>query len=183
MCICGAAADEDPAHLRFCCSQSGHRSGSLPARNFSERKIETIGELELGWRSCELPVIAITGTNGKTTTTEMIAQMLNACGQRTIACGNIGKPLGRSRARKGRPRRPDRGSELVSARNHPDVSALDRVWLNFAPDHLDRYPLDPRSIARPSCVFSNTRRRTTSRWLTSPKSLPRLAAKIVTFSA
>ena len=49
---------------------------------------ETIGELELGWRSCELPVIAITGTNGKTTTTELIAQMLNACGQRTIACGS-----------------------------------------------------------------------------------------------
>ena len=40
-----------------------------------------------------VPVIAITGTNGKTTTTELLAQMLNACGQRTIACGNIGKPL------------------------------------------------------------------------------------------
>src|SRR5438046_9285485 len=63
------------------------------ARIFSERKIDMIGELELGWRSCEIPVIAVTGTNGKTTTTELLAQMLNACGQRTIACGNIGKPL------------------------------------------------------------------------------------------
>ena len=63
------------------------------ARNFSVAKIETIGELELGWRSCDVPVIAITGTNGKTTTTELLAQMLNACGQSTIACGNIGKPL------------------------------------------------------------------------------------------
>src|SRR6185295_14571966 len=67
---------------------------ALPlARNFSSRNIEIIGELELGWRSVHVPVIAITGTNGKTTTTELVAQMLNACGQRTIACGNIGKPL------------------------------------------------------------------------------------------
>src|SRR5436309_15109499 len=63
------------------------------ARTFSERQIDMIGELELGWRSCEIPVIAVTGTNGKTTTTELLAQMLNACGQRTIACGNIGKAL------------------------------------------------------------------------------------------
>src|SRR5258708_10097224 len=61
--------------------------------NFLSRGIETIGELELGWRSCDVPVIAVTGTNGKTTTAELLAQMLNACGQRTIACGNIGKPL------------------------------------------------------------------------------------------
>src|SRR5207247_5572224 len=62
--------------------------------NFSSRGIDIIGELELGWRFCEkIPVIAVTGTNGKTTTTELLAQMLNACGQRTIPCGNIGKPL------------------------------------------------------------------------------------------
>ena len=109
------------------------------ARHFSERKIETIGELELGWRSCELPVIAITGTNGKTTTTELLAQMLNACGQRTIACGNIGKPL----------------CEVVQRQKDFDVLTVEvssfqletiqtfrptvALWLNFAPDHLDRY--------------------------------------------
>ena len=55
-----------------------------------------IGELELCWRSCRLPVIAITGTNGKTTTTELVAQMLNACGVRTMACGNIGSRSAKS---------------------------------------------------------------------------------------
>src|SRR5207247_6691871 len=63
------------------------------ARKFLSCGTETIGELELGWQFCKVPVIAVTGTNGKTTTTELLAQMLNACGQRTIACGNIGKPL------------------------------------------------------------------------------------------
>ena len=109
------------------------------AQNFSSRNVDVIGELELGWQFCELPVIAITGTNGKTTTTELVAQMLNACGQRTIACGNIGKPL----------------SAVVRDQSKFDVLTIEvssfqletiksfrpqiSVWLNFAPDHLDRY--------------------------------------------
>lgn len=109
------------------------------ARNFSTSKIEMIGELELGWRFCETPVIAVTGTNGKTTTTELIAQMLNACAQRTIACGNIGKPL----SEVARERKPfDVLTVEVSSFQletiqafHPSIS----LWLNFAPDHLDRY--------------------------------------------
>src|SRR5207237_3438860 len=113
------------------------------ARNFYSRKIDVIGELELGWRSCEIPVIAVTGTNGKTTTTELLAQMLNACGQRTIACGNIGKPL----SEVAREKKPfDVLTVEVSSfqletirRFHPSIS----LWLNFAPDHLDRY----RSVA------------------------------------
>jgi UDP-N-acetylmuramoylalanine--D-glutamate ligase len=112
-------------------------------RNFLSRGIEIISELELGWRFCETPVIAVTGTNGKTTTTELLAQMLNACGQRTIACGNIGKPF----------------SEVVREKQPFDVLTVEvssfqleaictfrpsiTLWLNFAPDHLDRY----RSVA------------------------------------
>src|SRR5437660_9959711 len=98
-----------------------------------------IGELERGWQFCEPPVSASAGTNGKTTTTELIAQMLHACGQRTIACGNIGKPL----------------TQVVRDQSKFDVLTVEvssfqletiksfrptiAVWLNFAPDHLDRY--------------------------------------------
>ncbi len=91
--ICGAAADQDTGKYDFVVASPGIDPTSALAQNFSSRRIDIIGELELGWRSCETPVIAITGTNGKTTTTEMLAQMLNDCGQKTIACGNIGKPL------------------------------------------------------------------------------------------
>src|SRR5207249_5765452 len=109
------------------------------ARIFSERKIDMISELELGWRSSEIPVIAVTGTNGKTTTTELLAEMLNACGQRTIACGNIGKPL----SEVAREKKPFdvltvevSSFQLQAVRTfHPSIS----LWLNFAPDHLDRY--------------------------------------------
>ncbi len=91
--ICGPAADQDSGKYDLVVASPGIDPASALAQNFSSRKIEIIGELELGWRSCETPAIAITGTNGKTTTTEMLAQMLNDCGQKTIACGNIGKPL------------------------------------------------------------------------------------------
>src|SRR5438067_8914665 len=91
--ICGEAADQDSGKYNFVVASPGIDPASALAQNFSSRKIEIIGELELGWRSCETPVIAITGTNGKTTTTEMLAQMLDDCGQKTIACCNIGKPL------------------------------------------------------------------------------------------
>src|SRR5438552_9073289 len=141
--IGGGAADEDLSSYEMVVLSPGVDPASRLARIFSERKIDMIGELELGWRFCEIPVIAVTGTNGKTTTTELLAQMLNACGQRTIACGNIGKTL----------------SEVAREKNEFDVLTVEvssfqletiqtfrpsiSLWLNFAPDHLDRY----RSVA------------------------------------
>jgi UDP-N-acetylmuramoylalanine-D-glutamate ligase len=70
---------------------------------------------------------------------ELLAQMLNACGQRTIACGNIGKPLCEVALEQ---RDLDTLTVEVSSFQletirtfRPSIS----VWLNFAPDHLDRY--------------------------------------------
>ncbi|OLA96119.1 MAG: UDP-N-acetylmuramoyl-L-alanine--D-glutamate ligase [Verrucomicrobia bacterium] len=141
--ICGAAADEDSATYHMAILSPGIDPASRLACNFSSRGIEMISELELGWRSSEIPVIAVTGTNGKTTTTELLAEMLNACGQRTIACGNIGKPL----SEVAREKKPFdvltvevSSFQLEAIRTfRPSIS----LWLNFAPDHLDRY----RSVA------------------------------------
>ena len=141
--ICGAAADEDSATYHMAILSPGIDPASRLTRNFSSRGIEMISELELGWRSSEIPVIAVTGTNGKTTTTELLAEMLNACGQRTIACGNIGKPL----SEVAREKKPFdvltvevSSFQLEAIRTfRPSIS----LWLNFAPDHLDRY----RSVA------------------------------------
>src|SRR5206468_3951319 len=91
--ICGSAANDDSSAYQMVVLSPGIDPLSPLACRFSLRKIDMIGELELGWRSSKIPVIAVTGTNGKTTTTELLAEMLNACGQRTIACGNIGKPF------------------------------------------------------------------------------------------
>ena len=141
--ICGAAADENSSAYDMAILSPGIDPASPLVRNFLPRGIEIISELELGWRFCEIPIIAVTGTNGKTTTTELLAQMLNACGQRTIACGNIGKPLSevaREKQSFNVLTVEVSSFQLEAVRTfRPSIS----LWLNFAPDHLDRY----RSVA------------------------------------
>ncbi|MFH1664946.1 MAG: UDP-N-acetylmuramoyl-L-alanine--D-glutamate ligase [Candidatus Omnitrophota bacterium] len=66
---------------------------SLPLVLAGARRIPMIGELELGFRFCKAPIIAITGTNGKTTTTELIGRILSISGRHAIVCGNVGNPL------------------------------------------------------------------------------------------
>src|SRR5207302_10478646 len=58
-----------------------------------ERGVPIWSELELGARLCRVPVVAITGTNGKTTTTEMVAAAMRSAGLDAVACGNIGHPF------------------------------------------------------------------------------------------
>jgi UDP-N-acetylmuramoylalanine--D-glutamate ligase len=180
--IAGPQADKDSGKYEFVVLSPGIDPDSPLAQNFSSRKIDMLGELELGWRSCALPVIAITGTNGKTTTTEMLAQMLNACGQRTIACGNIGKPL----------------SEVAREKKDLDVLTVEvssfqletiktfrpsiSLWLNFAPDHLDRY----RSVAEYHTAKLRIFESQTAddvAVVNANESLPEIAPRKITFSA
>ena len=102
--------------------------------------VEIYAEVDLGFT--ELPgtrAVAITGTNGKTTTTSLIAHLMAGCGLRGMAAGNIGLPL----------------CDLALATEHPDWVALELssfqlhdaphvrpavgVLTNLAPNHLDRY--------------------------------------------
>ncbi|MCW3012171.1 MAG: UDP-N-acetylmuramoyl-L-alanine--D-glutamate ligase [Solirubrobacterales bacterium] len=58
-----------------------------------ERGIPVLGELELGWRLVDVPFVAVTGTNGKTTVTEWLAHTLRLAGLDVAAAGNVGTPL------------------------------------------------------------------------------------------
>ena len=178
----GREAETDSSSYDFVVLSPGIDPISPLATNFSSRKIETMGELELGWRSVDLPVIAITGTNGKTTTTELLAQMLNACGQRTIACGNIGKPLCEVALE-------DRDLDVLTVEAssfqletirtfRPAIS----VWLNFAPDHLDRYPSVAEYRAAKLRIFENQTADDVA-VVNAGETLPKIAARTVSFSA
>jgi len=180
--ICGPEADQDSSTYEMVVLSPGIDPASPLARKFSSRKIDMIGELELGWRFCSLPVIAVTGTNGKTTTTELLAQMLNACGQRTIACGNIGKPL----------------SEVALGKNQFDVLTVEvssfqletiktfrpsiALWLNFAPDHLDRYRTVAEYRAAKLRIFENQTAEDVA-IVNAAESLPKIQPRQITFSA
>jgi len=179
---CGEAADKDAGKYDRVVLSPGIDPASRLAQNFSSRKIEIIGELELGWRSANTPVIAITGTNGKTTTTEMLAQMLNDCGQKTIACGNIGKPLSEVAREK---TKYDVLTVEVSSFQletittfHPSIA----LWLNFAPDHLDRYRSVAEYRAAKLRLFENQTVDDVA-IVNAVESLPEVRARKITFSA
>ena len=180
--ICGPDADRDSNDYDLVVTSPGIDPASALGRNFWSRKVEIIGELELGWRSCEAPVIAVTGTNGKTTTTEMLAQMLNQCGQKTIACGNIGKPLSevaREKIKYDVLTVEVSSFQLETIREfHPSIA----LWLNFAPDHLDRY----RSVGDYRSAKLRLFKNQTSddvAIVNASESLPELRARKITFSA
>lgn len=149
---------------------------------FTSAGVPLIGEIEFAWQNTTIPAIAITGTNGKTTTTELTALILNECGHKTLPCGNYGLAL----------------CEVVQSGEAYDVLTVEvssfqletittfhptvAVWLNFAPDHLDRYP-DVESYYKAKLrVFENL---TAEGWviLRHGEDIGDVVAKRITFSA
>jgi len=108
-------------------------------RAYAANAGEVIGEVEFAYRFYTGQIVAITGTNGKTTTTELVERIFNHAGINCRACGNYGPTV----------------SEMILMDNPPQVLALEVssfqletirdfhpgvvVWLNFSPDHMDRY--------------------------------------------
>jgi len=119
------------------------------------RGVEIIGELEMASRWVRGPLVAITGTKGKSTTTTLIGRMLAAAGRTVVVGGNIGVPL----------------SSQVDASTGETVHVVEvssfqlettttfrpsiAVWLNFAADHLDRHPTLQAYAAAKARIFAN----------------------------
>lgn len=101
------------------------------------RGAEVIGELELGARFVEAPLCAIGGTNGKSTTTELVGAMLREAGRKTFCGGNLGTPLCDACGQSWDHLVVEVSSfQLERAPTfHPEVSVL----LNITEDHLDRH--------------------------------------------
>ncbi len=104
------------------------------------RGVKISGELDLFFEHNATPVVAVTGTNGKTTTVELIAAMLKESGQKVFTGGNIGTPL--MEYLMGGKKADVVVAEVSSfqldlaGKFSPNVGVL----LNIAEDHLDRYP-------------------------------------------
>jgi len=101
------------------------------------KEIPIMSELELAGRFLRIPMVAVTGTNGKTTTTSLIGHILARCGRKVFVGGNIGAPL---IGYVGGPQPDDWAVVEVSSfqlqwseRFHPHVAVL----LNVTVDHLD----------------------------------------------
>ncbi|MCB1231732.1 MAG: UDP-N-acetylmuramoyl-L-alanine--D-glutamate ligase [Verrucomicrobiae bacterium] len=139
VCVFGDEALTAPADLDLVVVSPGIDVSWPIAQAFSGTGAPLVGEIEYAWQHCDCPVVGITGTNGKTTTTELTAAVLEAGGLHTVASGNYGLAF----------------SEVIRSGEKFDVITLEissfqletittfrpkvAVWMNFAPDHLDRY--------------------------------------------
>lgn len=148
---------------------------------FSGQAGEVIGEVELAARYFKGRIIGITGTNGKTTTTELVERILSHAGLGGTACGNYGTPF----------------TEVVLQSDPPEMVALElssfqletirtlhpvvAIWLNFAPDHMDRYPTVEAYRAAKLRIFENQTPADTV-VVRAGENLPALVADVVTFS-
>ncbi len=111
-----------------------------------ELGMETIGEMELAWRHLQdIPWVGITGTNGKTTTTALIAAIFQTAGLNAPACGNIGYAaceVAIQNLKSQIQNRPDWIiGEISSYQIESSVTLAPRIgiWTTFTPDHLARH--------------------------------------------
>lgn len=186
-CVVGAAARDfvcQPGEYDLCILSPGFDvAWPLPAK-FTAAGVPLTGEMEYAYQRCRFPFIAITGTNGKSTTTELIAHIVNTLGQRSVPCGNHGVSL----------------SEVLLTGQDYDVLSLEvssfqletiqhfrphvALWLNFAPDHLDRYPDEQAYYQAKYRIFENqTAADHAVVNAADVQRLGRLQAQLATFSA
>ena len=120
-----------------------------------QRNIPLIGEFELGFQQSRCLNVAISGTNGKTTTTELVERMLTQLQRKTIAAGNIGLPVCAV---------ADQSKELDFLTLEVSSFQLETiqffrpavaVLMNITPDHLDRYASFPDYVRAKARLFMN----------------------------
>lgn len=144
----------------FACVSPGIAPDDSLVRWLTENQIPIIGDIELAWRLRDkvhaAEWIVITGTNGKTTTTQLVEAILLADGKRAVACGNIGTPVLDAI-------RDPQGFdflvvELSSFQLHycgeiePKISAL----LNIAEDHIDWHKTFDAYVQAKGKIFNGT---------------------------
>jgi UDP-N-acetylmuramoylalanine--D-glutamate ligase len=180
--LLGEAADTDLASYDVCVLSPGIDPIVPLVQNVLRKQIPIIGELELAFRECSCPCVAITGTNGKTTTTELTTAMLQGCGVRTMASGNIGLPFATA------VRRSHELDVMVLETSSFQLETIQHfrphvaVWLNLSPNLLDRYRDMEEYRAAKLRIFEE---QTADDFavVNAREQLPPLVAKKITFSA
>jgi UDP-N-acetylmuramoylalanine--D-glutamate ligase len=133
----------------------------------AQRKgIDVVSEMEIGLRFLPaLKYIAITGTNGKTTTTALVAHLLQALDLRAVAAGNIGTPVSEVALQPEPPQWV--ALEVSSYQLHftPVIRPLVGAFTNVSPNHLDRYSTVESYYADKQLLFRNAE--PSSQWVTN----------------
>jgi len=126
-----------------------------PIQRAIQQGVQVISEIELAYHFIQVPIIAVTGTNGKTTTTLLIGEMLKEDGRKVGVGGNVGEPLILFADGEGR------WEVLVVEISSFQLEAIEdfrpqiSVLLNITEDHLDRYPSYDDYIGAKMRIFAN----------------------------
>jgi UDP-N-acetylmuramoylalanine--D-glutamate ligase len=126
-----------------------------PIQRAMKQGVRVISEIELAYDFIHIPIIAVTGTNGKTTTTLLIGEMLKEDGKKAGVGGNVGDPLILFANGK------ERWEVLVVEISSFQLEAIEgfrpriSVLLNITEDHLDRYPSYDDYIEAKVRIFAN----------------------------
>jgi UDP-N-acetylmuramoylalanine--D-glutamate ligase len=116
--------------------------------------IPIIGEIELAYRYLQGAIIAVTGSNGKSTTTALIGEILKVAGWQPIVAGNIGQPLIASIDLQ-KPRNYVLELSSFQLETVDTFHANIALLLNITPDHMDRYPNFDAYAAAKYRIFRN----------------------------
>jgi UDP-N-acetylmuramoylalanine--D-glutamate ligase len=186
LCL-GAMPDDVPVDAELVIVSPGVPASAGPLAAARARGIRVIGELEFAASLIAGPLIAITGSKGKSTTTTLVGRMIEASGQPVLVGGNIGVPLSAQVAAS----TPSTWHVVetssfqleTTARYHPRVA----VWLNFSPDHLDRHVTEDAYERAKARIFEN---QTPEDWAVIPAGDARIrahaasgGAQLITFGA
>lgn len=121
-----------------------------------EKGITIASEVEIALNFLNAPcLIATTGTNGKTTTTALIAHLLRGLDRDAVEAGNIGTPLSEIALRDQQPRWISLEVSSFQLHDTPSLKPLVGVLTNLSPDHLDRYANVQEYYADKARLFSN----------------------------
>jgi UDP-N-acetylmuramoylalanine--D-glutamate ligase len=151
----GSMPDDVPVDAGLVVVSPGVPSAARPLEAARARGVRVIGELELAASFITGPLIAITGSKGKSTTTTLVGRMIEASGRPVLVGGNIGIPLSAlietSTPATWHVVETSSFQLETIERYHPHVA----VWLNFSPDHLDRHLTEHAYERAKARVFEN----------------------------
>lgn len=157
---------EDGGHTERACdvdfivTSPGVPGSASPLKTAIRRGISVYSEIEVASWFCEAPVVAITGSNGKTTTTELLGHVFRNSGRRTWVCGNVGTPF------SGVTLQASRDDIVILEVSSFQLDHIDgfkpgiSILLNITGDHLDRYEQDIELYAQSKLSICRNQDRT-----------------------
>jgi UDP-N-acetylmuramoylalanine--D-glutamate ligase len=120
-----------------------------------ERGIDVIGELELAWRAIPNRFVGVTGTNGKTTTVELLGHVYRSAGEPVAVAGNVGRPLSELAGEVEADATVICECSSFQLEDSSFFAPECAVFLNLAPDHLDRHRDLESYLAAKLRIFAN----------------------------